>query len=510
LTPLLSVHKVSKSFGDVRVLKEVSFELHAGQIHALCGENGAGKSTLMKILSGVYPEGSYSGEVFVEGRSFHSSSTRDSMTAGIAIVYQELSLIPNLTACENMFLGHERTRAGLLDEESMLSECKSIFARIRLQISPRQLVEELSVGQSQLVEIAKALRFNPKILILDEPTTGLSETETETLFAVLRELKAQGMGVIIITHKLAEVFEISDRITVLRDGATIKSWATGDTSEPQLIESMVGRPMQEHFPTKKARLGNEVVMRVRNWTVPRPRRPGQLAVDGVSFDLYRGEILGVSGLMGAGRSELLLSLFGALPVQSGELILFDRPVRARSPRAAFRNGLALVSEDRKQLGLVVEADVVSNVTLSSLHRYSRAGLVQGQKELSKVKGYVNQLSIKTASLRSLVKTLSGGNQQKVVLAKCLDVEPKILLMDEPTRGIDVGARYEIYQLIRDWAAQGGTVLLASSDMMEILGMCHRVMVLCDGRLTGTFEQPSEKEIMAAATRFRTKVMESEA
>lgn len=503
---LLSASNITKEFPGVRALKGVDFELRAGEILALCGENGAGKSTLMKILSGLHPAGSYSGDILLEGKPIAFHGTKDSFAAGIAIVYQELSLIPNLRAFENLFLGREQSSFGILDENAMIQETQRSFDALSLTVSPMQFVSELSIGECQLVEIAKALRASPKVLILDEPTSGLSETETKILFGVLRQLAARGIGIIVITHKLNEVFAISDRITVLRDGQTIRSWPSKQVTEPELIESMVGRTVSEQYPPKKT-FGADIVLSARNWTVPNPRNRMKNVVENLDFELRRGEILGISGLMGAGRTELLLSLFGAIPHSSGELELFGESLQVDNPQAAIARNLVLLTEDRKQWGLILGDDIVSNITLASLKKHSKLGVLDSSRETDIAKSYKEKLSIRAPSVHAIVQNLSGGNQQKVVLAKCLETSPKVLLMDEPTRGIDVGARHEIYLLIQALADSGMSVILASSEIPELLGVCHRVLVLCEGRGTGDFENATETQILAAATKFARKPIE---
>ncbi len=511
---LLSISNVVKEFPGVRALDGVNFDLCSSEIHAICGENGAGKSTLMKILSGLYPKGSYEGELRLNGDVAEFHNTKNSMDAGIAIVYQELSLAPNLSIVENLFLGDEITHFGLLDESAMLRETQKLLDLFKIKASPLRPVSELSVGNCQLIEIAKTLRATPKILILDEPTSALTDAETQILFAVLNKLKGQGLGIIVITHRLNEIYAISDRITVLRDGRSIGTWATPQLPEEALIEAMVGRKIKDQYPKREA-AKSESVMRVKGWTVRDPRNPARNVVENVSFELKQGEVLGISGLMGAGRSELLLSLFGAIPRTKGELFVGANSVEVNSPEKALASGMALVTEDRKQLGLLLESDIVTNISLASLKQISNLGVVDRNQEFVSARDYAKKLFIKTSSLTNHVKNLSGGNQQKVVIAKCLNTQPRILLMDEPTRGIDVGARQEIYQLINELAKTGLSVLVASSEIPELLGLCHRILVLCEGRLTGQFpntsevalETASEEKLMAAATRFQRAGLE---
>lgn len=503
MTAALEMIDITKRFPGVTALDRVSFSARPGEIHALCGENGAGKSTLMKVLSGLYPSGTYEGEIRINGEPMRFQNVRDAEEAGIAIIYQELALARNLSVAENLFLGKEPSRFGIVNWERMHQESEWWLREVGLHaVSPETIAGTLGIGQQQLVEIAKALAKNARILILDEPTAALTEQEVAILLDILREFRERGVTCIYISHKLNEVLAIADTITVLRDGRTVGTFPAAETSEDRIISLMVGRELTERYPWMPAKPG-ETIMRVRGYTVANPDIPGKNVVENVSFDVRRGEILGIAGLMGAGRTELVMSLFGAYRgASSGEVEINGEPVRIRSAGEAIRHGLALVSEDRKKNGLVLGMDIKSNVTLASLRAVARWFVLDPNREIAAAEDAVQSLKIKAASLETAAGTLSGGNQQKVVLGKWLMTKPDILFLDEPTRGIDVGAKFEIYTIMNDLVRQGVAIVMISSELPELLGMSHRVLVLAEGRLAGEFtaEEATQEKIMAAATR----------
>ena len=498
---MLEISNLGKTFAGVRALHDVSFEIERGEVHALVGENGAGKSTLVKILSGVHTD--YTGEVRLEGEPLVLSGPRDAQRHGIAIIHQELNLIPQLTVAENIFLGREpHTAAGLLDTAEMDRAARLLLDRLVLPIPTKRSVRGLRVGEQQLVEVAKALSLDARLLILDEPTSALSEAEIRHLFAVIAGLKAEGVTMIYISHKFDEIFEIADRITVLRDGEYVATVTAAETEQRDLIRMMVGRPLSALFPRTDAPVGAEV-LRVEDLTLSAHRQVGVRAVGPVSFSVHAGEILGVAGLMGAGRTELLESIYG-VPARrrlGGRVFLDGHEQHITSPRAAIAAGLAFVTEDRKTQSLIMRLSVRHNMTLAALRRFMRLFLVRRRAEDAAVQRSVTQLRIKTPGPAAPVDTLSGGNQQKVALAKCLLTEPRVLLLDEPTRGIDVGAKAEIYTLIEALAEQGAGIVMASSELPELLAMCDRILVLCEGQMTAELSraEATQERIMEAAT-----------
>lgn len=489
---------ITKTFPGVRALDGVSLDLHAGEIHALVGENGAGKSTLMKILGGVYAQ--YGGEIRIDGKAQRFRSVRESEDAGIAVVFQELSLVRELTVGENIFLGREPSRFGVVEWEKLFSQAAFLLRELNLEIDPRVAAGTLGTGRQQLVEIAKALSHNARILVLDEPTAALTDAEAESLFAILQNLRARGIGVIYISHRLAEVFRLSDRITVLRDGKTVSTVPTSESDQQRLIAQMVGREVSQLFP-EMARAAREVVFEARHVNAADPVRRGRLVVDDVSFSLRRGEVLGIAGLMGAGRTELLTTLFGAWPARTtGEILVDGKPVRITHPSDAIALGIGFVTEDRKRSGLVLDESVLRNMTLVALERVSGAFVTNESSEIAASGGLFQSLRVKASSLFTIVRTLSGGNQQKVVLAKWLMNDARVLFLDEPTRGIDVGAKAEIYQLIDRLAQSGVAIVLVSSELPEVLGLCDRILVLHQGRISGEFSraQATPEAVMACA------------
>jgi ABC-type sugar transport system ATPase subunit len=498
---ILEMRNITKDFPGVRALQNVTFQVERGEIHALVGENGAGKSTLMKVLSGFYPYGTYGGDIVLNGEVQRFSSVRDSERAGVAIIYQELALVKHMTIAENVHLGSELLKSrGVVDWNRTYQETAKVLRDMGLKLNPATRVIDLGVGGQQLVEIAKALSKDARLLILDEPTAALTEAETETLLHILASLRQKGVTCIYISHRLREVTRMADRITVLRDGKTIVTDAKAAMPEERMIRNMVGRELTTMFP-RRARERGATVLEVRNWTVKDPVT-GDVKCDDISFEVRRGEILGIAGLMGAGRTELVMSLFGVWGKrQAGEVLLLGKKLAIGGAEDAIRAGLSLVSEDRKRYGLVLGMDVKENSTLASLRRIAKLGVIDKNEEIKSAERFVRELRTKTPSLEQKVRNLSGGNQQKVVIAKWLLTQPKVLFLDEPTRGIDVGAKVEIYNIMNDLVDQGVCVVMISSELPEVLGMSDRVLVIHEGRLTGAFsrEEASEEKVMYHAT-----------
>lgn len=498
----LEMRGIGKEFPGVRALDGVTFRVRPGEIHALCGENGAGKSTLMKILSGFYPAGTYTGDLVVQGAVRRFRSIQESEAAGIAIIYQELALVKAMSIGENIFLGHEPHRGGVIDYDRLYAEAARWLEEVGLHLDPTLPVGRLGVGQQQLVEIAKALARNAAILILDEPTAALTEAEVATLLAILRRLRARGVACVYISHKLNEIFAVADTITVLRDGMAVGTYPAGTLDEDRVIGLMVGRELSDRFP-REARSPGRPVLEVQNLTV---HGPAGVVVDRVSFQVRAGEILGIAGLMGAGRTELVTALFGGWPGRvEGEVFLGGVPLPERSPQACLAAGIALVTEDRKRLGLVLGMDLRSNITLAALDQFSRGGILDENEEIRACREQVANLRVKTPSLEAPVGTLSGGNQQKAVLAKVLLTRPQVLILDEPTRGIDVGAKYEIYKIMNELARAGVAVIMVSSELPEVLGLSDRILVMHEGRLTAElpWQEATQERIMQAATGRRS-------
>jgi D-xylose transport system ATP-binding protein len=504
---LLDIAGVSKEFPGVRALSGVDLRVRRGEIHGLCGENGAGKSTLMKILCGVYPHGTYEGVVRYDGRELRlgASSIREAIREGIAIVYQELTLVPNMTVGENIYLGKEPRRGPVIDWDRLYADAGSLLARYRLDIDPRALVRDLGMGQMQMTEIAKALSEDARLLILDEPTSALSEAEVDQLMAILEHLRSQGVTCLYITHKLEEFFRITDTVTILRDGTVVATRPTGELTVERMVNLMVGREMKERFPESRRQPG-EVFFSVDGLHAADPEDPGREVLRGVTFDLRKGEILGLAGLMGSGRTELVTTLFGEYGrITQGTLRLDGREIRIRSARDAIAHGIGLVPEDRKRQGLVLRQTILQNISLPNLGRFASFMRIDEDAETAAALRYSGSLAIKTGSLLAAVESLSGGNQQKVVIAKWLMSEPRILILDDPTRGIDVGAKYEIYKLMNRLAEQGFAILMISSELEEVLGMCDRVLVMCGGRSNGILDaaEATQERIMARATGIET-------
>ena len=498
---LLEMNAITKTFPGVRALDGVSFDLNPGEIHALVGENGAGKSTLMKILAGVYPHPEYGGEIMLDGAERRFANVRDSETTGIAIIYQEMSLVKDLSVAENIFLGRAPRRFGIINWEELFSRAQKLLDELHLPIDPRTPVVSLGIGQQQLVEIAKALSQDARILVLDEPTAALTDAEVETLFGILNGLRARGVAMIYISHKLDEVFRISDRITVLRDGKTIDTNVTSELNEARVIAQMVGREVDHIFPEAKHGRG-DTIFEVRKVTVEDPSVPGKLLVDDVGFAVRKGEVLGIAGLMGSGRTELLMAIFGAhAGRKSAEVFIDGKQTEINSPAEAIKQGVAFVTEDRKRYGLILDQTILRNMTLAGLRKLSGRFITDESAEAAAGQRAANDLRIKAPSVFTIAGTLSGGNQQKVVLAKWLLTNPRVLFLDEPTRGIDVGAKQEIYAQINQLAESGLAIVLISSELPEVLGLSDRVIVLHEGRVTGEFTraEATPEAVMSCAT-----------
>jgi ABC-type sugar transport system ATPase subunit len=504
---LMEMRAITKAFPGVRALDGVSFDLRRGELHALVGENGAGKSTLMKVLGGVYPHGTYGGEILIEGEARRFASVREAEAAGIAVIFQELSLIKDLSIGENIFMGRAPRRFGVIRWEELYSRAQKLLDELRLPLDPRTPVGQLGIGQQQLVEIAKALSQEARILVLDEPTAALTDAEVETLFRILNALRKRGVGMVYISHKLDEVFRMSDRITVLRDGRTVGTDRTSDLDEARVIARMVGREVGDIFPEASHERG-ETVFEVRGMRVEDPNVRGKMLVDGVSFSVRKGEVLGVAGLMGAGRSDLLMGVFGAHAGRtSGEVYVEGERVEIKRPSDAIRRGIGFVTEDRKRFGLILEQTILNNMTLAGLKRLSGQFVTNVASEAAAGETAMRDLRVKANSVFTVAGTLSGGNQQKVVLAKWLLTNPKVLFLDEPTRGIDVGAKQEIYGHINRLAGAGLAIVLVSSELPEVLGLSDRVLVLHEGRVTGEFKrsEATPEAVMACATGHGVKV-----
>ena len=488
---LLDMRGITKRFPGVLALSEVDFDVRKGEVHALVGENGAGKSTLMKILSGVYERDG--GDVMFKGQPVAFRSPRQSQLAGITTIYQELNQVPHLSVTENIFLGSELTRGVALKWSEMHQKARALLAKLHLDIDPRTQIGQLGVGMQQMVEVAKALYHKADLIIMDEPTSSLSIREINDLFGIVRELKAQGVSIIYISHHLEETFEVSDRITVLRDGHLISTQATSELSVDKLIRLMVGRDLSEKFPKEAAVRGDEI-LRVEGLN------QGDKLRD-ISFSAYAGEVLGLAGLVGAGRTELVRAIFGADPIDSGQFYVQGKPVTIKSSRDAVNHGIGLLTEDRKRQGLFLQMTVRENITMTVLERLTRGLVTNQKKEAELAQQYIDNLTIKASSQDQLAINLSGGTQQKVVLSKWLATSPRLLIFDEPTRGIDVGAKVEIYRMINDLASRGVAILMVSSELPEILGMSDRIMVLAGGRIRGFLSraEATEERIMELAT-----------
>ncbi|NLI54048.1 MAG: ATP-binding cassette domain-containing protein [Clostridiales bacterium] len=496
---ILEMNDISKDFFGVYALKHVSFKVKKGEIHALCGENGAGKSTLMKILSGIYRHGDYSGTVMIRGKECKFSGVRDAEAAGIAIIYQELNLVSEMDIAENIYLNAWPTKFGVIDSSSMYYHASELCKELNIQAPLATKVKNVGVGVQQMVEIAKVLAKKVDILVLDEPTASLTEEEVDILFAFLNALRDKGVTCIYISHKLNEMFRISDRISVLRDGELIGTYPTDEVDEDFIIKQMVGREITERFPYREREIGG-TVFKVTDYNVF--DASGKQILYDINFELKRGEIVGIAGLMGAGRTELALSLFGAYGDKIiGDVCVYGEKAKISKPLDAIKKNIAMVTEDRKAQGLILTQSVSNNIVMASLDKLTRLGVIDSNKQHVCAAKHADQIRIKVPSLQSEVKSLSGGNQQKVVVAKWLMTEPKILFLDEPTRGIDVGAKYEIYTIMMDLAEQGYSILMISSDLPEVLGLSDRILVMHSGRISGELsrQEANPEEIMRYAT-----------
>lgn len=497
---ILEMKNITKSFGGVKALDNVNFKVMAGEIHALVGENGAGKSTLMNVLSGIYPHGEYSGEIIFQGKSCVFRNIRDSERMGIAIIHQELALVPYLSIGENIFIGNERAKSGIINWDKTHKNAMELLKKVGLNENSNVLIKDIGVGKQQLVEIAKALAKDVKLLILDEPTAALNDTDSDNLLKLLVELKKSGITSILISHKLNEVIKVADSITILRDGATIETLKVNkdEISEDRIIKGMVGRELVDRFPKRKPNIG-KVYFEVKNWNVDDPLIDGRRVIKDVNIKVHQGEIVGISGLMGSGRTEFAMSVFGQAYGRniSGQIIKDGQEITVHSVRQAIDHGLAYITEDRKNAGLILIEDIKHNVSLSSLKKISKRLVINDDQENQAAVTYRKKLNIKSSSIFHKIQNLSGGNQQKVVLSKWIFAEPDVLIMDEPTRGIDVGAKYEIYTIINQLADEGKAIIFISSELPEILGMCDRIYVMSEGRIVGELDkkEASQESIM---------------
>lgn len=496
---ILQMQSITKEFPGVRALDDVNLSVRTGTIHSICGENGAGKSTLMKVLSGVYPYGTYDGKIIFQGKEMKFKNIKESEGAGIAIIHQELTMIPELSITENIFMGNEILKNGLIDWAEEKRRTYEILKKVGLSINPDILIKHLGVGQQQLVEIAKALSKNVKLLILDEPTSALNEADSANLLDLMKDLKSRGITCIMISHKLNEIAAISDAVTVIRDGHTVESYdvVAGEVDEDKIIKAMVGRSIENRYPEHESHPG-EVIFEVKNWCVEDPDVEGRMVCKHESFNVRAGEIVGFAGLMGAGRTELMRSIFGKNYgiYRGGTIKIKGKEVKLNSVESAIKHGVAYVPEDRKNLGLNLLDCIRTTVVAADLDKITKHGLLDLNEEKVAAEDYRNQLKIKTSHVDKGVTTLSGGNQQKVVLSKWMFTEPDILILDEPTRGIDVGAKYEIYKLIHQLADAGKAVILVSSELPELLGMADRIYTIFEGSITGEISaEEADQEIL---------------
>jgi len=503
---ILEMRSITKEFPGVKALSDVNFSVERGKIHAICGENGAGKSTLMKVLSGVYPHGEYEGQIFFEDEEVTFNSINQSEDKGIVIIHQELALVQTLSIAENIFLGNEQVQRGFINWHETDKQAALLLARVGLDENPMTKIADIGVGKQQLVEIAKALSKRVKLLILDEPTAALNDTDSAHLLSLLRHLKEQGITSIMISHKLGEIIAIADATTIIRDGMTIETIPNGpEMTQDRIIKGMVGRELDNLFPEHESTIGKEL-FRVEDWSVMHPTIPDRRAIHGASFDVRAGEIVGIAGLMGAGRTELAMSVFGEAWGRKvgGKTYLHGKEVRLRSVEEAIKSGLAYATEDRKRFGLNLIDDVRRNISAASLRSITKNGWVNANEEIIRAEKYRASMRIKTPSILNVVGQLSGGNQQKVVLSKWMMTEPEVLILDEPTRGIDVGAKYEIYTIINALADAGKGVVVISSELPELLGICDRIFTLAFGRITGQMsaEEATQENLMRLMTKER--------
>ncbi len=507
MSPILEMRGITKTFPGVKALDNVNLAVQPGEIHAICGENGAGKSTLMKVLSGVYPHGSYTGDIVYQGKPVQFRDIRESEHLGIIIIHQELALVPLLSIAENIFLGNETSRFGVIDWDRAFARTRELLAIVGLDENPETLITNLGVGKQQLVEIAKALSKEVKLLILDEPTSSLNESDSQKLLNLLLGFKARGISSILISHKLNEISTVADQITIIRDGSSVETLDCHKDSinEDRIIKGMVGRDMEHRYPPRVPKIGGPL-FEVRNWTAHHNVHADRAVVKNVNLRVNRGEIVGVAGLMGSGRTELAMSVFGRSYGQniSGEVLIDGKLVDVSTITRAIDSGIAYVTEDRKQLGLVLDENITKNTTLANLPGVSSAMVIDSDREYTVATDYRSKLNIRSYGVEQQTVNLSGGNQQKVVLSKWLFTKPEVLILDEPTRGIDVGAKYEIYAIINALADEGKGVLMISSEMPELLGMCDRIYVMNEGRFVGEFTgaEASQEKIMRAIMRSK--------
>jgi putative multiple sugar transport system ATP-binding protein len=512
MTTLLEMRGISKAFAGVKALDDVNFTVRQGEIHALVGENGAGKSTLMKVLSGVYPHGSFGGSIVYDGEERHFRDINDSEALGIIIIHQELALIPLLSIAENIFIAGPPSRFGVIDRDAVYRRSQQLLAKVGLNEAPDTLITNIGIGKQQLVEIAKALSKEVRLLILDEPTASLNESDSAALLDLLLEFRAQGMSAILISHKLGEVARVADRITVLRDGRAVDTLdcAGGAIEEDRIIRKMVDRDLAHRFPKREPDIG-EPVLRIENWSVYHPLHADRQVIRNVDFQVRRGEIVGIAGLMGAGRTEFAMSLFGRSWGRkiTGRALLHGREVDLSTVSRAIDAGLAYVTEDRKQLGLLLAEDVRKNITLANLGAVASGRVLDDIRELQVANDYRNRMHIRCSDVYQTTGNLSGGNQQKVVLSKWLFTDPEILILDEPTRGIDIGAKYEIYCIINELADAGKAVIVISSEMPELLGICDRICVMNEGAFVGEFDraEATQEKIMRVIVRKSERLVD---
>ncbi len=506
---ILEFQKITKDFPGVRALSDVSFSVRQGEVHGICGENGAGKSTLMKILSGVYRHGTYEGSVIFDGEEIklESGSIRQALSYGIAVVYQELSLVPQMTVAENIYLGREHGSSVKIDWSGLNYDTQRILSDYGLDVKLASAVKDLPVGKQQMVEIARALSESAKLIVLDEPTSALASEEIDTLMRIINTLRERGVTCIYISHRLEEFFRIADTVTVMRDGGVVFSKPISELDTNKLIAGMVGREMGNRFPPVQRKPSRELMLDVKNLKVMHPNDATKEVIHDISFNVYKGEVFGIAGLMGSGRTELVTALFGEYgTISSGEVYVNGQRATITSARDAMSYGISLIPEDRKLLGLILAQSIIRNVGLPNLDQFSGFLYIDKMKELKEVKRYVDDLSIKTPTLEAPVEKLSGGNQQKVVLAKWLLSKPTILFLDDPTRGIDVGAKFEIYKLINALAEQGVAIVLISSELDEVIGLCDRMMVLAEGESRGflAHTEATKEKILSMCTYARSE------
>jgi len=507
MTTILEMRDITKTFPGVKALSNVNLSVEEGEIHAVVGENGAGKSTLMKVLSGVYPSGTYDGQIIFQGQECQFKGIQDSEHKGIVIIHQELALVPMLSIAENIFLGNEHAKYGVIDWDANEERTSALLKKVGLKEDPKTLITNIGVGKQQLVEIAKALSKEVKLLILDEPTASLSEKDSQALLDLLLEFKRQGMTSILISHKLNEINRVADKVTVIRDGRTIETLGKKDISEDRIITSMVGRSLDDRYPPREPKIG-EVVFEVKNWSVYHPIHAERQVIKGIDINVRKGEVVGIAGLMGAGRTEFAMSLFGRSYGRriTGEVLLKGKPVDVSSVSKAVQHGIAYVTEDRKTYGLNLIDHIKHNITLANLGGVSRHSVIDDMRELAVANDYRKKTNIRASSVYQLTGNLSGGNQQKVVLSKWLFADPDVLILDEPTRGIDVGAKYEIYTIIARLASEGKAIVVISSEMPELLGITDRIYVMNEGRIVGEMPaaEASQEKIMRAIVRGEGK------